>query len=204
MYHQPIKQMRAALAEREPAKKPDYTGIGQMLREARESLGLTVENAAHELRIKAAYIRSLESGLLQDIPSMTYAKGYLRMYASFLGVNLDTMLSLVETGIKVRQISVPVIPSKQEGRRMQWAMIVSLGVLFLGGIVWFFSGGNPSPRKTPARVAAPVELQNSTEISACLKMQSQPAYPPCYETRPSGAVTVMDSAVTHPVPGKLP
>jgi cytoskeletal protein RodZ len=62
--------------------------IGEKLRQARQDHQLTLEQVAEELHIKPAYLRALEENALERIPSRPQARGFLRLYANRLGVDL--------------------------------------------------------------------------------------------------------------------
>ncbi|MCP4598790.1 RodZ domain-containing protein [Neptuniibacter sp.] len=60
---------------------------GARLTSARESLSISTEQAAADLNLPHDYICKLEQGALEGLPSMVFAKGYIRAYAKLL--NLD-------------------------------------------------------------------------------------------------------------------
>jgi transcriptional regulator with XRE-family HTH domain len=66
--------------------------IGKLLREAREKLGLTHEEAERATRIRARYLEALESGDVESLPSSVQARGFLRNYSDFLGLDTDAIL----------------------------------------------------------------------------------------------------------------
>ena len=61
--------------------------IGASLRTAREKRGLTAEDVHRSLRIRERYLRALEEERWELLPGDAYAKGFLRTYAEFLGLN---------------------------------------------------------------------------------------------------------------------
>lgn len=68
--------------------------IGRLLRETREKLGLTHEEIERSTRIRARYLEALEQGDLSSIPSPVQARGFLRNYADFLGLDPDEILRM--------------------------------------------------------------------------------------------------------------
>ena len=60
--------------------------LGATLRQARESRGLSVEEAAQALRLSARIVTALEECAFERLPGPTYVRGYLRNYAQFLGL----------------------------------------------------------------------------------------------------------------------
>lgn len=72
--------------------------FGQQLKEAREQLGLSIEDAVHETRIPAARIRMLESGNFAGFGSMTYARSFIRSYSEYLGLDASRILNELPVG----------------------------------------------------------------------------------------------------------
>lgn len=66
--------------------------IGQRLKQARESKRLTLEKVFEATRIRVPYLQALEADDLSAMPSPVQARGYLRNYAEFLGLNFDQLL----------------------------------------------------------------------------------------------------------------
>lgn len=66
--------------------------IGQKLKEAREAKHLTLEKVFEATRIRLPYLMALEADDLSAMPSPVQARGYLRNYAEFLGLNFDQLL----------------------------------------------------------------------------------------------------------------
>ncbi len=60
---------------------------GARLVSARESLSISLEQAATDLNLPADYIDSIERGSLDGLPSMVFARGYIRSYAKLLGLD---------------------------------------------------------------------------------------------------------------------
>jgi cytoskeleton protein RodZ len=61
--------------------------LGEWLRHARETRGLTLEDAERDTRISRRYLLALETGELDMIPAPVYARGFLRSYAQYLGLD---------------------------------------------------------------------------------------------------------------------
>lgn len=71
--------------------------IGEILREARESRGLTLDDTFDTLRIQPKYLSALETGEYQVFPSTTHVRGYLRKYARFLSLDPSPILERLDT-----------------------------------------------------------------------------------------------------------
>jgi cytoskeleton protein RodZ len=60
--------------------------LGAELREARRLQGWDLAQLAGSLRIRQSYLEAIENGRISDLPGTTYALGFVRAYASALGV----------------------------------------------------------------------------------------------------------------------
>jgi cytoskeleton protein RodZ len=65
--------------------------LGDELRDARLSLGLSVEEIATRLRIRRQHLEALEEGRLGNLPGLAYAIGFVRSYAAALGLDAEEM-----------------------------------------------------------------------------------------------------------------
>jgi cytoskeletal protein RodZ len=72
--------------------------IGHILREARENKGLTVEDVQAQIRINARYLTALENGQYSALPTPVHARGFLRNYARFLGLDPQPLLDRYQVG----------------------------------------------------------------------------------------------------------
>lgn len=66
--------------------------IGRNLKQARSRLGLTLDEAERSTRIRARYLDALERGDLAALPSQVQARGFLRNYAEYLGLDHQALL----------------------------------------------------------------------------------------------------------------
>ncbi len=66
--------------------------IGQQLRRKRLERQLSLEQASQATHIRLHYLQALETGALAVIPSEVQARGFLRTYAGFLGLDGDALL----------------------------------------------------------------------------------------------------------------
>lgn len=70
--------------------------VGEQLINAREQKRLTIEQAAFATKINPEYLKALESGERELLPSAVQGKGFLRLYAGFLGLDIQPLLNLWE------------------------------------------------------------------------------------------------------------
>lgn len=66
--------------------------LGELLRTTREEKGLTLAESAYQTRIREHYLAALEENQHSSLPSAVQGKGYLRIYAQFLGLDEKILL----------------------------------------------------------------------------------------------------------------
>lgn len=66
--------------------------IGLRLRSRRESMNLTLEDAAKQLHLDVSVLRALEEDDFPALPGPAYIKGYLRSYAQMLGMDSQELI----------------------------------------------------------------------------------------------------------------
>lgn len=66
---------------------------GARLTSARENISLSIEQVAADLNLPAEYIAELERGGIEGLPSLVFARGYVRTYAKLLNLDDDELVS---------------------------------------------------------------------------------------------------------------
>jgi cytoskeletal protein RodZ len=64
------------------------------LKEARIAAGLSLEDVAKGTKIKKTFLEYIEKGDYNNLPSVSYAQGFVRNYAKFLGISEKEILPL--------------------------------------------------------------------------------------------------------------
>lgn len=72
--------------------------LGHILREARETKGLTLQEVQEETRINTRYLEALENGDYESLPTPVHVRGFLRNYARYLGLDPQPLLDRYEYG----------------------------------------------------------------------------------------------------------
>ena len=67
---------------------------GERLYEERLKKGLTLEEVSKATKIRSSFLSSIEKGDYKKLPSGTYAHGFVRNYARFLGLPENELLAL--------------------------------------------------------------------------------------------------------------
>lgn len=85
--------------------------IGQQLRRARLMRSLTLEQVAQETHVRVHYLEALENGAFDRIPSTAQARGFLRIYATYLSLQASALLEALE-----RDLPLEAKKTAAEGR----------------------------------------------------------------------------------------
>jgi cytoskeletal protein RodZ len=72
------------------------TDIGSQLRVAREAQGLTLDQAFKATRIKQSFLEAIEANQFQTLPGPVQARGFVRSYANFLGLDGEHLASALD------------------------------------------------------------------------------------------------------------
>ena len=70
--------------------------VGKKLRQARQALELSLEQAAAETHIRLHYLRAMEDGQFDVLPSKVQMRGFLRLYASYLRIDTAPLFDALE------------------------------------------------------------------------------------------------------------
>jgi len=91
---------------------------GQILRKTRIDKGVNLDEVARVTRITKGYLLALEDDALEKLPSEAYARGFLRIYANFLGLPAEEVLTLYQHGSceTTQEELVPVTPRVRSPR----------------------------------------------------------------------------------------
>lgn len=87
----------------------------EMLREAREERGLSLAEVARETKIKMEFLEEIERGNFSKLPSESYALGFVKNYAKYLGLPLQNIVPVFRREYSARK-RISIIP---EFRRTQ-------------------------------------------------------------------------------------
>lgn len=68
--------------------------VGEKLYETRIRKSLTLEEIAEKTKIRPQFLVAIEKGEYDKLPSPAYAKGFVRNYASYLGLSQKEILAL--------------------------------------------------------------------------------------------------------------
>jgi hypothetical protein len=132
------------------------TGIGPALRQARRSLGKSLEEASRDTRIRPEYLRAIEAESFGVIGEEVYVRSFLRSYSSYLGLDAEKVIAAYTRSALARPSEQPPPPVpadvQEKGlrvlhRRGNWKLAGALAVVLIGvfGAVGLLSRSSPVP-----------------------------------------------------------
>lgn len=66
--------------------------IGESLKEARENIGLSIDEVASDLKLRPSQLENIESGNSEAFKDVFYLKSLIKEYAKYLGLNPDELV----------------------------------------------------------------------------------------------------------------
>lgn len=67
--------------------------VGTMLKEARLARGLSYDDVEVNTKIRAKFLEAIERDDFRALPSLSYAKGFVKNYSDFLGLHAQDMMA---------------------------------------------------------------------------------------------------------------
>src|SRR5262245_29507668 len=136
--------------------------IGTSLREARTRRGLALAEVERETHIRPRYLTALEEDRFGDLPGPAYAKGFLRTYAEFLGLEGQRFVDEYNSRFAPPEEPAAAPPVRiRRPRRLPGRLVLAIPIaaVLIGLIAWQStrSGGTKrgaQPPSTPARVVS--------------------------------------------------
>jgi transcriptional regulator with XRE-family HTH domain len=85
--------------------------IGQRLKNIRTARQISLDKAAEATRVRAHYLQALESDNYSVMSSAAQSRGFLRLYADYLGLDLDSAMKELSEGDSADALSVASAPA---------------------------------------------------------------------------------------------
>ncbi len=184
--------------------------VGQLLREAREAQGLTLEDAAVRLRLMHRQIEAMERDDFESLGQPVFARGFVRNYARLLGLDPESLLARMAGAPADPPAVTPVEPPvSRSWLASPWLLLALLGLLLVVAVpvalyLWLNSEAgegpvNPRPAMAPshpAPAAAPVAAPAAAVPAAPVTPMAPPVPAPA-AAAPVTAGPAMDGSLLH-------
>jgi cytoskeletal protein RodZ len=111
--------------------------IGEKLRLARERNALTLDQVARETHVAKRFLKALEDEDFSVFPGETYAMGFLRNYAEYLGLEPGELISAYHN-LKIQEQPLPMTEllevRRKAPRTLLVVIIVAAALVVAGGV----------------------------------------------------------------------
>lgn len=179
----------------------NMSGLGDMLREARERKNLTLDQAQKQTRINLTILKALEEGRCDNVLNATYVKSFLKKYAEFLGLDSNQAVNHYKK-LHPETETVPVskpqrsdMPSRNTAQAVI-AVKAIVTVLAIAAVIVFIGGMVAAhfKKQAPLKTAAGVRARKLSASSDALKKSPQ---------KNAGAKRETETLIPKNVPLKL-
>lgn len=127
------------------SNRPDPSGdtseqerlpLGQYLSRAREARHLSLDDLAHQTKIRRAILEALEHNARRDLPEKVFVLGYVRSYAAAVGLNVEEAVIRCNADWDVLDDKLPGEFSAASQRSWGW-LWPALAAAGFGAGIWF-------------------------------------------------------------------
>ncbi len=138
-------------------------GIGAVLQEARTAMGFGISEAAAATSMRAAQIEAIEADRFEMFGGDVYAKGFIKSYAKYLGVEVEPLLDryrrfVQHDAMDPLALTAGPISSERVSEVPAWLLraVAVVGVFALGAGIFQLVGSRvPAAAPDQATVVAP-------------------------------------------------
>jgi transcriptional regulator with XRE-family HTH domain len=119
--------------------------VSELLRLEREKQGYTISDVQDAIRVKKDFLKAIESGNFHALPSESYALGFVKSYANFLGLPIPTITAYFRREYKSEEERLPKFVSEEENFKKnpilnsKTIIIVSVLLVVVGYIAFQYS-----------------------------------------------------------------
>lgn len=184
----------AARAGGGPSEPGAGDSFGLWLRRQREMREIDLREIADKTKISLRYLKAMEQDRFEVLPAPVFARGFLREYARYVGLNPDEVVNFYlsahaeEDEGEATGVSSP--PPKSgglsSGPLTRSALLILLVVLVVAALVYLFvyqRNSSDQQEAAPPPIAPPVEMQPAAE-------PVEPSAVPAGEPAPSAPLVV--------------
>ncbi|TAJ18895.1 MAG: helix-turn-helix domain-containing protein [Dehalococcoidia bacterium] len=81
------------------SRRAEATRLGEVFRNERTRRGVSLQDAERTTRINRVYLEAIEEGRLEAMPAPVYVRGFVRLYARFLGLDPVAAVEAIPEGL---------------------------------------------------------------------------------------------------------
>lgn len=186
------------MSELETISDPSATSPGAILKRCREYHEISLAEAAETTKIGENYLVALEDEQLSAFASLAYLKGFLRIYATYLGLNPDDMIRLYDKLYSAERTRTdrPARPDSTAPRprrkfplqKLLMPALFLVLILLTAAIVNRSPSNRPLPAApSPVAVSAPLPAIQQPRSSSGRAIETKKPVEPESDTKPAVA-----------------
>jgi cytoskeletal protein RodZ len=149
------------------------TTVGERLRAARESQGLSLEEVASRTRIPTRHLESLEISEWGRLPAPTYSIGFAKAYASVVGLDrtqvgedLRTEMGGTRLAASETQVFEPADPARVMPKWLVLAAVLGVLALVAALLIWRQQSLTAADEPVPVAAADPAPQSSAPAAAA--------------------------------------
>jgi cytoskeletal protein RodZ len=118
--------------------------LGNTLSRARRARAITLQDVERDTHVSRRYLEALENEDFSIFPAPVYARGFLRTYSRYLGLNPDELIRIFPNGDLTVDIQpLPTVSRSQaEMINVNWLVAGLVAIFLLGAGLLLLRGGN--------------------------------------------------------------
>ncbi len=177
---------------------PKAGELGNTLSKARRAHAISLEDVERDTHVSRRYLQALENEDFSIFPAPVYARGFLRTYSRYLGLNPDELLRVFPNG----DLTVDITPLPTVSRppdqliNVNWLVAGLVAIFLLGaGLLLLRGGSNPSTQSPSTTLGAQSATSSTSSTTAGGSVQAPVT---------TGDAQVQGKAISPIRPGQYP
>ncbi|WP_273975801.1 cytoskeleton protein RodZ [Vibrio parahaemolyticus] len=147
---------------------------GTLLKNKRESLGMTQKQVADRLRLRVSVIEDIENNRFESQQVATFTRGYLRSYAKFVGLDEKVVLVALEQTadvkpkeqeIEMQSFSRKTKHEKHNSRIMLLTWVIAIVIIGISAAWWWQNQQENSLAQVVAEANVETSQPSADEIT---------------------------------------
>ncbi|EPS4453698.1 cytoskeleton protein RodZ [Vibrio parahaemolyticus] len=147
---------------------------GTLLKNKRESLGMTQKQVADRLRLRVSVIEDIENNRFESQQVATFTRGYLRSYAKFVGLDEKVVLVALEQTadvkpkeqeIEMQSFSRKTKHEKHNNRIMLLTWVIAIVIIGISAAWWWQNQQENSLAQVVAEANVETSQPSADEIA---------------------------------------
>ncbi|HAS6503659.1 TPA: cytoskeleton protein RodZ [Vibrio parahaemolyticus] len=147
---------------------------GTLLKNKRESLGMTQKQVADRLRLRVSVIEDIENNRFESQQVATFTRGYLRSYAKFVGLDEKVVLVALEQtadvkpkeqDIEMQSFSRKTKHEKHNSRIMLLTWVIAIVIIGISAAWWWQNQQENSLAQVVAEANVETSQPSTDEIA---------------------------------------